>query len=187
MTRACTMTGCTRPLIARGLCPTHYKRWQVHGDPAFKLPPSPPPRAKAKPVAERISRSVVVDENGCWIWQKHLGRHGYGHLVVGGKSWLAHRASYTAGKGEIAAGLTLDHLCRVRACVNPAHLEPVSAAENTLRGEGPSARNARKTHCVNGHPFVGDNFRVYGRMRCCMVCTQVRNARRVEQGRERRA
>ncbi len=62
--------------------------------------------------------------------------------------------------GQIPSGLTLDHLCRVRNCVNPAHLEPVTHRENTLRGDGVTAINARKTSCHRGHPFAGENLYV---------------------------
>jgi hypothetical protein len=76
--------------------------------------------------------------------------------------------------------LTLDHLCRNKACVNPAHLEPVTNRENVLRGVGLSAENARKTHCKRGHPLSGDNVVVSkgGRKRRCVACERLRDAGR---------
>src|SRR3990167_5623746 len=90
--------------------------------------------------------------NDCWLW-KGADTQGYGHFKTKGKYLLAHRFAYETIVGLIPAGLTLDHLCRQRACVNPLHLEPVTRGENVLRGIGRSARNARKTHCIRGHPF----------------------------------
>src|SRR6266576_3456485 len=94
-----------------------------------------------------------VDRRGseeCWPWQANRGR-GYGNVWIAGRMYRAHRVAYELLIGPIPEGLTLDHLCRNRGCVNPAHLEPVTSRENTLRGEGISANNARKTHCKHGH------------------------------------
>ncbi len=86
---------------------------------------------------------------GCIIWTGHIDKDGYGKVG----NVRAHRIAYENVCGPIPVGLTIDHLCRVRACVNPDHLEAVTRRENTIRGNGPSALNARKTACVNGHPF----------------------------------
>lgn len=76
-----------------------------------------------------------INENGCWIWQRAmLGNTGYGQISVHDKPVGAHRVFYEKFKGAIPAGLDIDHLCRVRACVNPEHLEPVTRAENLRRG-----------------------------------------------------
>lgn len=95
--------------------------------------------------------------NGCWLWHAALSTTGYGKYSHEGVVSQAHRVAYEDAKGPIPAGLDLDHLCRVRACVNPDHLEPVTRRVNTLRGETVAAANAVKTHCLRGHPLEGDN------------------------------
>src|SRR3954464_9159650 len=88
---------------------------------------------------------------GCWLWTKSINtRTGYGQIKVSGCLLQVHPWSYRFHVGEIPEGLVLDHLCRVRACVNPYHLEPVTHRVNILRGEGPAAVNARKIRCVRG-------------------------------------
>lgn len=102
-----------------------------------------------------ITKFLVGDE--CWEWTASKDRGGYGTFKLDGKTAIAHRVSYRLFVGEIPKGLELDHLCRVRHCVNPKHLEPVTKAENTRRGiAGDQFRN--RTHCVKGHPFSGDNL-----------------------------
>lgn len=110
-------------------------------------------------VHEKFLKSLVVVEGGCWEWQGGMNlRTGYGSLYVGGyKTVLVHRYSYQHYKGEIPAGLAIDHLCRNRKCANPDHLEAVTLGENVLRGVGVTAVNARKTHCHKGHEFTPEN------------------------------
>lgn len=112
-----------------------------------------------------------VDASGdCWLWLGSITANGYGQTSVGGRRQAAHRYAYEQTVGPIPNGLQLDHLCRVHACVNPDHLEPVTNRENVLRGVGTSAVNARKTHCIHGHPLSGDNLMVYGSWRKCRTC-----------------
>lgn len=131
----------------------------------------------------RFRSKVVVDENGCWLWCAYVQPNGYGQYGVGvypnGGMVAAHRHSYLLLVGPIPDGLQLDHLCRVTRCVNPAHLEPVTARENTLRSDGLCAINARKTHCIHGHPLSGDNLLVaaYRRERICRLCATERSRR----------
>jgi hypothetical protein len=93
-----------------------------------------------------------LDANGCWIWQGASHSAGYGMLwSEDRKQVYAHRFFYEQHVGPIPDGLVIDHLCRVPACVNPAHLEPVTHLENCQRGVQPSSL---RTHCVEGHPFT---------------------------------
>lgn len=106
-----------------------------------------------------------VDKSGdCWLWKASLTYDGYGQFFIKGKRWRAHRWSYTQANGEIPEGLEIDHLCRVRACVNPAHLEAVTRRENQIRGDSPFGINARKDVCIRGHEFDELDWR--GRRRC---------------------
>jgi hypothetical protein len=90
---------------------------------------------------------------GCWMWQGARAR-GYGVISIGGKNKGAHRVSYEMLVGPVPDGLQLDHLCREHACINPLHLEPVTASENKQRD---CNQNTRKTHCDSGHPFDAEN------------------------------
>lgn len=136
-----------------------------------------PPR----PVAERLLKRVVPSE-GCWIWPGHLNNQGYG-IIVGddGKERRTHRVAYEVLVGPIPEGLELDHLCRVRACLRPDHLEPVTHTENVRRGLAAQ----QWTECKQGHPLVGEN--VYTQpsngKRRCKECQRIRDgARSISRG-----
>jgi hypothetical protein len=88
----------------------------------------------------------------CWTWTACMNRAGYG-LFSDGRVYLAHRWSFEEFVGPIPNGLVIDHLCRTRACVNPAHMQTVTPRTNILRGVGAGALNAAKTHCPKGHPY----------------------------------
>lgn len=120
-------------------------------------------------VSARLAQHVTIDPvTGCWLWTGLLDSDGYGQLRISGRLVMAHRLSYTDAKGQIPGGMELDHLCRVRNCVNPSHLEPVTHRENVMRGEGICARAANVTHCPKGHPYEGDNLVIFadGKRRC---------------------
>src|SRR3990170_1687130 len=108
----------------------------------------------------RFWRKVYALENGCWEWMGARSTAGYGRILVGSrrdgsrKLIQAHRWAYEGLVGSIPAGLQSDHLCRNRACVNPAHIEPVSCRENLHRGIGHGA----ESHCPQGHPYSGVNL-----------------------------
>lgn len=111
-----------------------------------------------RPLRERILSSIRVDENGCWRWQKYVKRNGYGQMGVPGQSsQYAHRVAYATFVGPIPEGLQIDHLCRVRDCCNPAHLEPVRGRTNVLRGVGFAAQHARVDKCPAGHLYDDEN------------------------------
>jgi len=107
-------------------------------------------------IAERFW-SKVDKTDGCWLWTAGQNGHGYGAFGLGDRAIGAHRLAYELLVGPIPVGLTLDHLCRVRHCVNPQHLEPVTNRTNILRGTSFSAQGASKTHCPQGHPYDEEN------------------------------
>jgi hypothetical protein len=144
---------------------------------------------KVAPI-NRLFAFVNKDDSGCWNWTGAVTNNGYGRFKLKGKTVVAHRAAYELLRAPIVAGLSLDHLCRNRLCVNPDHLEPVSMRTNVLRGETITARNAAKTHCNHGHSLSGENLfvRKDGRRRCraCERASQ-RRLRNTEAYRPRHA
>jgi hypothetical protein len=123
------------------------------------------------------SRISINSKSGCWEWTGSKFRNGYGQVGHCGRNWLVHRLIYTLLVGPIPEGLTLDHVkargCIYRHCCNPAHLEPVTNRENLMRGNGVSARAARKTHCDHGHEFTPGNTRITKRgFRQCIACAR---------------
>ena len=108
---------------------------------------------------QRIKEKIRVTDT-CWIWVASKDSSGYGHCSVNGKIRPAHRVCYELIYGGVSRDLDLDHLCRVKNCVNPDHLEPVTRSENTLRGKLPSIlreRRARINTCPLGHPYDTEN------------------------------
>jgi hypothetical protein len=121
-----------------------------------------------------IKSRVIVDSNGCWVWQRCIDNNGYAMASVGGATCRIHRLSYELFVGQIPKGMHIDHLCRVRGCVNPQHLEVVTPRENILRGVGISAQHAAQTECKNGHPFTEDNLvNTSSGKRRCKACSRV--------------
>ena len=127
------------------------------------------PKGRAHPLG------YVIQENGCWEWVGTIAPNGYGQAWHNGRADYAHRMMYERANGPIGAGNDIDHLCRNRGCVNPAHMESVPHQVNVVRGSGWAGRNAAKTHCPQGHALVGDNIRKDRPYRECAVCHQNAN------------
>lgn len=131
-----------------------------------------------QPIDVRFWRYVEKTDT-CWLWRGAIepGHRGYGRMNIEGRSRVAHRVGYELLVGPIPEGLQLDHLCRVRRCVNPEHLEPVTPRENLLRGKTLAAANAAKTHCPVGHAYTPENtiFDAKRRIRSCRECSRRRS------------
>lgn len=114
--------------------------------------------------------SKVNKTDTCWLWQAGA-RRGYGAFWLSGRQLGAHRIAYEMLIGPVPDDLHLDHLCRTPACVNPAHLEPVTCRENLLRSPVTlQGTNARKTYCDHGHEFTPENTYEWRGSRICRKC-----------------
>jgi hypothetical protein len=130
------------------------------------------------PAVEHVRSGVVIDEAGCWIWQRRIEHHGYARTYFRGRNHYVHRLAYQALVAPIPAGLQIDHLCRVRACCNPEHLEVVTARENILRAAGPRTESQGGL-CRNGqHELTPENVRETSRGRRCAICHQAKGRRK---------
>jgi hypothetical protein len=131
---------------------------------------------------DRIERKIIPEPNsGCWLWIAATDRKGYGWVRYKTLGAGAHRHVYTILRGPIPEGLTLDHLCRLRCCVNPDHLEPVTGTENTSRGLS-GQYGKLKTHCPSGHLYSPENTSrsMNGKhwVRYCKMCKRVKRRQR---------
>jgi len=187
--RICSVEGCGKPIFTEpsGLCCAHYTRQRRHGDPLGGKP-SPPPKGEA---IERFLDKLCPEPNsGCWLWTGCTNGSGYGHFWYQSRMMAAHRFSYAHYRGAIPDGMLLDHLCRVRCCVNPWHLEVVAHQENCARGESAKAtkmRKAAQTHCKNGHPLSGDNLAFDWRgHRRCKTCHRIQTKESARRYRRRK-
>jgi hypothetical protein len=175
----CRIEGCERGgKLARGWCSMHYRRWRIDGGPGEAEP-------RKLPFWEQVD---VGHPAGGWEWTGYSGPRGYGHTGQGD----AHRQAYEGLVGPVPAGLQLDHLCQNTLCVNPDHLQPVTAQENQHRSHSVSGRNRRKRECPNGHAYTSENtYTPPTGGRACRACARVQwrktNERRSREAAERRA
>lgn len=175
----CDWPGCERPTVGQGLCHPHYEQ-RRRGSDLHDL-------REVDPIKRFWSKAVKAEGDGaCWLWRAAMS-DGYGSVGWGGRIQKAHRVAYELTIGPIPEGLELDHLCRNGSCINPTHLEPVTGRINNLRGESFAARNARRTHCINGHEFTPENTAIYPsrRQRVCLACKRQLQAISTERSRLR--
>lgn len=161
-----------RPLKGHGLCSRCYGRASAAG--AFEA------RARLRRAGLNVRFRFRIDpKTGCWNWTGSKARHGYGQTFKG-KKVAAHRAMYEMVHGNIPPGLEIDHLCRNKGCVNPAHLEAVTHTENVRRAM-PHFTPWRKTHCKRGHALVEGNLyiRPDNGQRQCLACIRLRTRKAV--------
>ena len=123
----------------------------------------------------RIDPSITFNGTPCWLWTARIGYDGYGYFSFEGRDHTAQRISHGMFINRVAPDREVDHLCRVRECANPVHLEDVPPRINKLRGNSPIGKKSRQTHCIYGHEFTADN--TYIRMikgnphRYCRQCS----------------
>ncbi|MFG0329862.1 MAG: HNH endonuclease signature motif containing protein [Phycisphaerales bacterium] len=131
-----------------------------------------PPRHEGD--IDRFVDKIDFTDDGCWNWTASVNSDGYGQFRAGDEKRFAHRVVYEWFVRPLDPDLTLDHLCRNRACVNPDHLEEISLKENLRRGDA-FIVNARKTHCPQGHPYDRLDLRT-GQRKCrrCQTAAQRR-------------
>lgn len=171
----CVVEWCDRRARSGKMCNRHYERWRRTGNVSGKT------QAEKTPEERFWERVDVAD---CWEWRGSRTSGGYGHFEVGGRTVVAHRLAYRYLVGAIDDDRQLDHLCRNRLCVNPDHLEPVTARQNTLRSHNPAAINAAKTHCSVGHPFdTANTYQDARGQRGCRRCRAAAVARYRAKGR----
>lgn len=149
-------------------------------DAKLKTKPIEPVAALGLIDSERWTSKIRVDAaTGCHVWTASKVTSGYGHIRLAGRIFYAHRVAYVAKTGaDVVPGLTIDHLCRNRACVNADHLEAVTHRVNVLRGGSPSAAHAVKTHCPAGHELTDKNLTKVGLRRGsrkCLTCSRERS------------
>lgn len=186
-TTPCSIPDCPKPRRARGWCVMHYRRWKLHGDPMVTSTPERVEGSPAERFWAKVNKDGPVPENRpdlgpCWIWTGAKVSEGYGSFRIGRDTVSAHLFLV----GRPTEGLERDHLCRVRACIRPSHLELVPHLVNVQRGDA-GKRMREQTHCIHGHPFDEKNTRVNpDGKRDCKTCNRIAYRRKSdEEGRPR--
>lgn len=192
----CWVEGCTEERVKWGMCAPHRERW------LYFFPRRETKIFGASP-KERFAAYVVKDvdplvraefsmREDCWIWSGSLEASGYGIIGIDGTSTRTHLFSLEMSGRKLLPSRTRDHLCRIRPCCNPAHLEQVTAQANVLRGEGVASANVKKEFCPQGHRLEGENLLTEkvgdGReRRRCRTCRNLNAADRYAVSREGKA
>lgn len=186
----CRSESCQRMVFAQGYCHSCYNRLWGTGE----IQRVRPHRRRGF-LEQWIAEMQQERPAECWPWPRGINDDGYGWACFYGIRGLAHKVVYRLVVGEVPAGLELDHRCHTdaarsgacsggndcphRRCANPGHLELVTRQENCLR-------QARKTHCPNGHPYTDENVIQGANRRSCRACRRARNARCTDRRREAR-
>lgn len=127
-----------------------------------------------------VVKEITVDANGCWLYSHVCMSTGYGRVRWQGRRTTTHRVTWEHYVGPIPEGRQIDHLCRVRACCNPLHLEVVDQRTNVRRGESPSTVTARSGVCQRGHSMA-DAYHAPGSGKySCRSCTKLRRAGKLD-------
>ena len=138
-----------------------------------KIKTIPIPKLTARQVSNFFGNLKI--ENDCWLWLRYVNKKGYGSCMINKKAYKTHRVSYQIFFGKLTEGYTIDHLCQIKDCCNPFHLEEVLHAENNYRGNSPPSLNARKKNCPNcGKPY--DKIRIANGLpigRKCLPCQRL--------------
>lgn len=177
----CTVQDCLEPPKCRGWCGSHYARWRRHGDPCGGGSRRAPDADVEAYFWTKVDRHGPVppprlDLGRCWLWTGPVNSSGYGSFSIAGRSLGAHRAGWRFADGaEIPRGKVLDHLCQVRRCVRPDHLEVVAQWTNTRRGTSPVGPRSDIKVCAKGHTLEVAGTRKSGSIkRFCRTCTNQR-------------
>ena len=130
--RTCTIDGCAKKLLSRGMCSMHYSRLRKFGS---------TDKPKRNIGIDRFDSTYTVTESGCWEWTGSTTHNGYGQFYDGTGMVRAHRYSWERTNGPIPDGMVVDHLCHVRKCINPEHMRLLTTSENQQNRAGAQARN----------------------------------------------
>ncbi len=130
----------------------------------------PPPQVD---ILRRVWRYIDITGSGCWLWTGPTNRDGYAHnLAINGDRYLPHRLMFSWFKWDIPPGLTIDHVCKQKTCMNPDHMEPVTGGENVRRA-------LKVAYCKRGHAQTPENRYRYGKSKKkerCKPCIPIQTA-----------